>query len=542
MNNCFRIIFLFFCFQSFLQIAHAQKKVDQVIPDAEKRKVLKAKKLFNEYKIYDGERILKELVREHPYEYYYHEALVQLQRQVLAQLRPAYVEYENYTNPSKKDSLQNENNDELSEHETRTKNQPIAKKDTVEVEWNGLDTGPRKEDKIKRKRQKEEEVEEPIMTEATVTIDSSLLKEDIIMDEDGAPIMKLNKRDRTLEKQLKAISELSQIPYDSYKEDLIRNARKATLQVEYADSASAYLREFLVDTLNPDMNIDPLALVAFENGYEEVQGDDLIAARKHLEKALEISPDYYSAHLVLGDTWYLIGKDSNAIVEYTKAGLLQPLRPEPLISLSLLNYQRGKFNEAAIACIQAIAVYPQQHYIQLLKRIVKKIGKDFNTQWMRREVYPLNPSQNYFELTAKENTPWWIYQAAEPDIHEFSDTSGILSLNEKTTERYLEVYAWKKILKDTANFELPFARAMNKMGFLDCYVLISCFHQDLYKQFSDFAKYNPERINEYFYILMNWEDKKFDKVRKEFAPKKKGEDKKKDKKIKEEPAKKEEKK
>jgi hypothetical protein len=48
---------------------YAQKKIDQVIPDAEKRKVLRAKKLFNQYKIYEGERILKDLINEHPFEY-----------------------------------------------------------------------------------------------------------------------------------------------------------------------------------------------------------------------------------------------------------------------------------------------------------------------------------------------------------------------------------------------------------------------------------------------------------------------------------------
>jgi len=75
------------------------------------------------------------------------------------------------------------------------------------------------------------------------------------------------------------------------------------------------------------------------------------------------------------------------------------------------------------------------------------------------------------------------------------------------------------VLKDTANYFLPFARAMNKIGFLDCYVLVSCFHHDLYQQFSDLADHNPQKIKDYFYILINWEDKQYDKLRKEFYPK-----------------------
>jgi hypothetical protein len=50
---------------------------------------------------------------------------------------------------------------------------------------------------------------------------------------------------------------------------------------------------------------------------------------------------------------------------------------------------------------------------------------------------------------------------------------------------------------------------------LECYLLISCFHHDLYGQFADFVKRNPEKVNDYFYLLINWEDKKFDKLRKE---------------------------
>ena len=63
-----------------------------------------------------------------------------------------------------------------------------------------------------------------------------------------------------------------------------------------------------------------------------------------------------------------------------------------------------------------------------------------------------------------------------------------------------------------------FARAMDKLGYLDCYVFVSLFHQDLYGQFADFSVNNMARIKEYFFILINWEDKRFDKVRKAVAP------------------------
>jgi predicted Zn-dependent protease len=38
--------------------------------------------MFNKYKVYEGEKVLKELIAQHPNDPYYHEALVQLQQQV----------------------------------------------------------------------------------------------------------------------------------------------------------------------------------------------------------------------------------------------------------------------------------------------------------------------------------------------------------------------------------------------------------------------------------------------------------------------------
>ncbi len=516
----YRLILLFLLFLSQTEIVLAQKKAEQIIPDAEKRKILRARKLFNEFKIYEGERILKDLVHDHPNEAYYHEALVQLQHQVLGRLNAASVELQSYNSSLLTDSTNNSgDDDDYALHETQKANQLVAKKDSVEVEWNGLDTGPRKEDKKELRKKNTNEEEESAINEAVVTIDSSLIHEDF--DEDGLGLPKKQKKiNSSLAKKLKALSDLAQIPYDAYKLDLIQNCRRATLQVEFADSASAYLRQLLVDTLNPDIRAGDLAVEAYENGLDELNGNDQVSAVKYFNKAIELFADYYAAYLHLGDAYSFLGKDSDVIRKYNDANLLQPTKPEPLEKLSQFFYQRGKYKEAAAACIAAISIYPQQDYMQLLKRIVNKTGKDFNTQWIQRPVYPLTTSKNYFELFAKEKTPWWQYQVAEGDVHSYFDTLGMVRPNDKTNERYLEVYAWKRMLRDTKKDTFQFARAMDKIGYLDCYVLISCFHHDLYGQFADFAKRNPEKIKDYFYILINWEDKKFDKLRKEVAPKK----------------------
>ena len=528
----FRFILLLLLVQS-SGLAYSQKKVDQVIPEAEKRKVIRARKMFNQYRIAEGEKILKALVNEHPSVTYYHEALVQLQRQVLDRIGPAYATLDEFTT-LKKDSLKkagaDEGDDESEtyyQHETKTQNQAISKKDSSQIEWNGLDPGPRSIDKNPRKHEvsNEEDGDEKVLKEAVMTIDSSILKQDIDPEDSSKLPFKLNvKKDKALEKQLKALSDLAQIPYDRYKADLIRNCRRATLEVEYADSASSYLRTLLVDTLDPDLKISDASRSYFENGVSELDEGDAMAAKLSFEKAIDASPAYYSAQLYLAEACMQLGKDTLVLNAYHAAVALQPKRSEPLEKLSLFLYERGKFEEAAAACIQAISLYPEQQYIQLLKRIVSKTGIDFNTQWIHREVYPLAPASAYAELLAKEKTPWWTYQAAEAAVLDDYDSSGIVKSGSSQQERYLEVYAWKQMLKDTARYPMPFARAMNKMGYLDCYVLITCFHHDLYKQFVDFTKQHPEKVKEYFYILINWEHKKFAKVRKEFEvkPEKKG--------------------
>lgn len=498
-----------------LQIdAYSQKRIDQVIPDAEKRKVLRARKLYNQYKIYKGEQILKDLAKANPKIPYYHEALVQMQRQVLRQLRDVPAELETLATDFKTDSLKDVIADSsYAKHESMKPNTPLLKKDTVE--WDGFDSGFRTENVKKKKVVEEQETEE--ITEAVVTIDSTLFEEDFGNDDIQLPLPKL-KRDKSLEKQLKNLTELAQIPYESYRDDFIRNCRIATLQVEYADSASWYLKEFLIDTLVLETPTNSEAIEAFEHGIEAFEEQSYKQAEAFFKNAIELFPPYYEAYLHLAEVAYRLGKDSLAIANYHLAMQLQSQKTVPWENLSKLYEQQGKYKEAAYAIITAICIYPQQHFMQALKRIVQKDGLAFKSQWIQREVYPLSMANNYFEITVTDKSPWWFYQMADQELRCCTDTSGIIQANEITKEKYLEVYAWNKMLDSTSKDSFLFARAMRKAGFLDCYSLITCFHNDLYLQFADLVKKYPEKVKEYFYMLINWENKKFDKLRNQFLP------------------------
>jgi tetratricopeptide (TPR) repeat protein len=446
---------------------------------------------------------------------------VQLQRQVIRLLPEAYQEYEAMGRPlPSKDSL------DLDEEAIDTAKvianpaiDPIKKQERIAVEWDGLDPGPRNVDKIKRKKKEVDElIPEPVLTDAIVTIDSSLLRDEPFIDEEGNEVKRQKKRDKALERKIKALSDLNKIPFQSLYDDLLFNCRRATLQVEFVDSASSYLYELLVDTLHPGQYATQDVLDQYEEALEYFREKNISAAKNILEPIVAKERDYYPASMLLADCYYLLDKDSAAISIYSKVGLLRSSDPLPFEKLSLLFYNRGQYEEAAKWCIKAISTYPKDHYFELLRLIVSKNGKAFNTQWLRREVYPLSTARNYFEITALDKTPWWQYQSADADVHGYYDTLGLVRPNDKTKIPYLELYAWKKMLDDTKKEVFPFARAMDKLGLLECYVLITCFHHDLYGQLAHFVKRHPEKVQEYFYVLINWEDKKFEKLRKKFMP------------------------
>lgn len=501
--------------------------VDQVIDNADKKKVEHARRLYNQFKVFEGEKMLKDLIKQNPQKVYFYEALVQMQRQVLYRITNASSEWQQM-NLSKAtiDSLKED--PEVSDEETVAKvDAPVNTKEIMESL--GLDMARINVKEESKKSREKESAEEEIVEEkdATVTIDSSL----IFSDEERATIAKqtpssVKKIDKKTQRKLKIIESFAQIPYDQYLYGLIQNARNATRLFINADSSSLYLRQFLIDTVNLNEGIPQEAwneyLLALDDYYEKI----IPSAAKHLENALAIEPDFYAARLKLGDIYYLMNKDTASINQYKYASLVAPQKSEPFEKLAIMLYNRGRYTDAAATMILAIMKYPQSHYIALLKRIIEKTGRGFDPQWLPREVYPLSTTHMQEEIIVSDKSPWWHYQAARQDVFNYFDTTGIVIPNDKTQERYLEVYAWKKMLNNSSPKYFQFARAMDKVGYLDCYVLITLFHNDIYGQFKDFAELNVDKIKKYYYMLINWEDKKFDKLRKSVeVPEKKLEEK-----------------
>ena len=72
----------------------------------------------------------------------------------------------------------------------------------------------------------------------------------------------------------------------------------------------------------------------------------------------------------------------------------------------------------------------------------------------------------------------------------------------KIETKYLEIYSWEKMLAESEDKSLDEAKKMQELGYLDCYVMITCFHQDFYEQYQDFAANNKDRIIKYFDLII----------------------------------------
>ena len=114
-----------------------------------------------------------------------------------------------------------------------------------------------------------------------------------------------------------------------------------------------------------------------------------------------------------------------------------------------------------------------------------KIKKDFYANNMKFEQQP--------ELLS----PFQTYRAAKDKIAKYTSKDGVIEKNELTDERFLEVYSWKEFLKENED-DLPvlfrFAKKMEKENLLDCYILFSFFHVDIYPQYKIFMEEEENRI------------------------------------------------
>jgi len=294
-------------------------------------------------------------------------------------------------------------------------------------------------------------------------------------------------------------------PSDTYKQHIIYTCRKATCYTHEADFASVLLRNFEVDAAT-DKGVTKEAWKQFQLAEKEFQAKNYNGAAKYYKKAIELDPTFYKAKLYLGDV-YFFTKHYNLAIESFKAAVdIRPDLLEPRKYLVDALAYSDAYEKAYEESIGAILIYPDLSMKQKMEDAAKLAGFNCRFNPIERDAFPnckneIKGGENDTPMKTHADSPWNYYKEAAANVIAYSDENGILAPNPVTKHKYLEVYSFDYMLQKSDLKALDYARKMKEAGFLDCYVMISCFHHDFYQQYLSFVADNKSRIKSYFDML-----------------------------------------
>ncbi len=307
---------------------------------------------------------------------------------------------------------------------------------------------------------------------------------------------------RELEKILNSIS-----PAKRAYSKTMYTLRKATYLTREAYRASTYLRAYNVD-LNVDSNVSKKAIGYFNEAEEEFGNKNYTKAATLYKRACEEQPGFYKAQMYLGDCYYATGNSTDAIVSFKAAKERYPFLLEPRKYLVDAYAKTNLYDKALAEAISAVTVYPDYTLLQKLEDAAYMDNKRINIQWTARGTFPnkIEDSTKPGDINAYSSAgdtvaagPWAAYKAALGKLQPFCNKKGIVvKPTTLTSSKYLEVYSWEEMLRNSNDPSLSEARRIQKLGYLDCYVMVSCFHYDFYEQYLDFVTKNRDRVVAYF--------------------------------------------
>lgn len=293
---------------------------------------------------------------------------------------------------------------------------------------------------------------------------------------------------------------LNNLDFESIrKQGVIDVCREATLKAEDVIYACILVRSLTIDEPR-DTAVSAEAREQFDSAEEEFRRENFRGAITYYLKAIELEPGFYGAHLYLGDAYYNLKDYTNAVKYFRKAIKLVPGGIEARKYVVDALYYMGSYDEGYAECKEAILVYPDISMFNKLYAFAEKKDKKFDKKWMPRGAYPNVIGRVHPTKVFDKN--WQPYMDAQLKIEPFCDTTGVIvKATTLTTSHYAEVYAWEELLKNTPSTMFTEARAMQAAGYLDCYVFLSLFHNDLYPQYKDFAFNNHDRMMAYLDML-----------------------------------------
>jgi tetratricopeptide (TPR) repeat protein len=286
--------------------------------------------------------------------------------------------------------------------------------------------------------------------------------------------------------------------------------RKATATTLDAGMCSAYLRILTVDP-PVDTNVSQKALKYFNDAEAQFGKKNYQQAALLYKRAIDEQPDFYKANMYLGDSYYFQGFYSDAADIWKGDVAKFPTLLEPRKYLVDAYAKEGKYSDALDAAINAMTVYPDYSLEQKLDDAAYLNHQKLTIKWTPRAVLPNKIDDGKSDLNRytpdkedKVKAPWTFYQGALDKIKANCNTKGIITTPSSLTKsNYLEVYSWEEMLANSTDPMLDQARSMQKDGYLDCYVMVTCYHRDFYDQYLDFVSKNKEKVIEYYKKYIN---------------------------------------
>lgn len=293
----------------------------------------------------------------------------------------------------------------------------------------------------------------------------------------------------------------SELAYEKYKYTL----RLATLMSQEAYDAAMLLRSTFIDP-EIDTAVSKKALKYFNEAEQEFANKNYNNAAKLYKRAIDEQPDFYKARLYLGDCFYFMADYVNAIKSFSAAIDSHPDLLEPRKYLVDAYAKERLYEKALAAAIEGMTVYPDLNMSTKLDDAAYMNNQKLDVKWTPRGVLPNSLSPETGGILKYNDpdslitaAPWTFYRAAMAGIKVFCNQQGlIVKTNSLTQSKYLEVYSWEQMLKNSSHPDLEEAKRIHQDGYLDCYVMITCFHFDFYDQYVDFVSKNHERIIEYY--------------------------------------------
>lgn len=304
-------------------------------------------------------------------------------------------------------------------------------------------------------------------------------------------------------KDILAEAKPSKTAYKKY----IYTLRKGALLANDATGCSIRLRVHFVDE-EIDNNIPKKAIQFFNEAEKEFGDKNYEAAAKLYRRALEEKPDFYKARLYLGDTYYATKNYAEAAAVFKEAKEKYPNLLEPRKYLADAYSKQLLYDKALAEMIETMTIYPDYNMYLKMENICVYNNKKINIDWTQRKIFPnvltsdsskknTMPYVDTYPLEA--NDTWKHYQNAAEKIKPFCNSKGIITgQNDLTKTSYLEIYSWEEMLKNSNDPSLAQAKKMQQDGYLDCYVMVTCFHYDLYDQYKEFVKANHQKVIDYF--------------------------------------------